>query len=195
MKRAFDLATSSILLIALAIPMVGIGIVLLLTQGPPLIFRQQRMGRSGMPFQVLKLRTMRAPKPGDVAITAGDEDPRITGFGRVLRRHRLDEWPQLLNVLRGDMSLVGPRPEVPDFVDLQSEQWQEILTVRPGITGPDALAFKDEGLMLAGAPDSDRCYREEILPAKLALQQEYVRSRSLLGDLRVLFRTLGALRG
>ena len=78
MKRAFDLATSSILLIALAIPMVGIGIVLLLTQGPPLIFRQQRMGRSGMPFQVLKFRTMRAPKPGDVAITAGDEDPRIT---------------------------------------------------------------------------------------------------------------------
>ena len=195
MKRAFDLVTAAILLMVLALPMVCVGIALVLTQGLPLIFRQERMGRSGKPFNVLKFRTMRPPQPGDVAITSGDEDPRITGVGRTLRRHRMDEWPQLFNVLLGDMSLVGPRPEVPAFVDLQSDQWQEILSVRPGITGPDALAFKDEGVMLAGAQDTDRYYREKILPAKLALQQEYMRSRSFSGELGVLFRTLGALRG
>ncbi len=195
MKRTFDLLISGLLLAVLALPMATISLVLLATQGGTVLFRQKRMGRSGVPFDILKFRTMRPARSGDAPVTAGAEDPRITGIGRTLRRHRMDEWPQLFNVLLGDMSLVGPRPEVPAFVDLGSPVWREVLSIRPGITGPDALAFKDEGTLLAGASDPEQHYRQEILPAKLAIQQEYVRHRSFAGDLSVLFRTLGALRG
>jgi len=195
MKRGFDFLAACGLLLLLALPMAGVCLVLWLREGRPIFYRQERVGRRGRPFAILKFRTMRPARMGDVAITSGEKDDRITSVGAALRRRRMDEWPQLWNVLRGDMSLVGPRPEVPEFVDLQSEPWQEVLSVRPGITGPDALAFKDEGILLAKATDPKAYYRSQILPQKLQLQQRYAREHSLVGDIRILFRTLGALRG
>ena len=194
-KRAFDCTASTVLLLLLAGPAAVVALTVLLVEGSPVFYGQQRVGRHGRPFTILKFRTMRPAAAGDAAITSGRTDDRITKTGAVLRRFRVDEWPQLWNVLRGDMSLVGPRPEAERFVDLSDPRWQVVLQVRPGITGPDALAFKDEGVRLAAAVDAEQCYRDEILPEKLALQMDYVRTRSLFKDVAVLFRTLGALMG
>lgn len=195
MKRLFDLIAAAALLLLLGIPMMLIGAVLGLSQGLPVFFRQERVGRHGHPFQIVKFRTMRHQSEQAQAVTSGDRDPRITPMGATLRRYRIDEWPQLLNVLRGEMSLVGPRPEVPQFVDAEDADWAVVLSVRPGLTGPDALAFKDEGAILSASENPVRTYREEILPEKLRIQQDYALNRSLAGDLAILFRTLGALRG
>ena len=138
---------------------------------------------------------MRPAQPGEAQVTSGDADARITPIGAALRRRRIDEFPQLWNVVRGDMSLVGPRPEVPRFVDLNDSTWQAVLSVRPGITGPDALAFRNEGAALEKASDPEGHYREVLLPAKLQIQAQYAAERTVLGDLRILFRTLGVLRG
>ena len=195
MKRFADILSSSLLLVALGVPMLVVALAIRCREGAPILFRQQRMGRHGHPFTILKFRTMRTPRPGDAEVSSGGTDQRITPIGHALRRHRMDEWPQLWNVLRGDMSMVGPRPEVPRFVDLQDPQWKVVLQVRPGITGPDALAFKDEGDLLSRSDDPESTYQEDILPAKLKMQEDYARNRTLMGDFALLFRTLGALRG
>ncbi len=195
MKRAFDLLATLGLLAVMALPLLFLAIVLRFKQGPGVLFKQERVGRYGQPFAIVKFRTMRHAQPGDSAITAGEGDLRVTPLGAMLRRFRIDEWPQLWNVLKGDMSLVGPRPEVPEFVDLAAQDWQCILQVRPGITGPDALEFKDEGAVLAAATDPKACYRQDILPQKMAIQVRYAQERSFAGDVKVLFRTLSALRG
>ena len=195
MKRGFDLMASVALGAILGLPLLLVAIALRVRQGRGIVFRQQRMGQHGRPFDILKFRTMRPQQEGDSAITAGEGDHRVTAIGAVLRRYRIDEWPQLWNVANGAMSLVGPRPEVPEFVDLSAPEWQLILQVRPGITGPDALAFKDEGDILGAAADPKACYRQDILPQKMAIQARYAKERSFGGDLKVLFRTLGALRG
>ncbi len=195
MKRAGDLIAAAVLLALLALPMAILALALRLREGPGVLFRQTRMGRQAVPFTILKFRTMRHAQAGEAEITAGDQDARISGLGKTLRKYRLDEWPQLWNVLRGDMSLVGPRPEVPAFVDVDDPLWKKALSVRPGITGPDALAFKDEGLSLAAATDPETHYRLNILPAKLAMQADYAENRTATGDIAILFRTLGALRG
>ena len=195
MKRFADILSSSLLLVALGVPMLVVALAIRCRAGAPILFRQQRLGRHGHPFTILKFRTMRTPRPGDAEVSSGDADQRITRIGQTLRRHRMDEWPQLWNVLRGDMSMVGPRPEVPRFVDIQNAQWKVVLQVRPGITGPDALAFKDEGDLLSRSDDPESTYQEDILPAKLKMQEDYARNRTLMGDFVLLFRTLGALRG
>lgn len=195
MKRAFDLLIAMVLMVLLIVPGLLVACLLRWKQGPQVIYSQRRIGRNGVPFRILKFRTMRPARSGDTTITSGDGDDRISPVGNHLRKFRIDEWPQLWNVLKGDMSLVGPRPEVPEFVDTSDPLWMEALSVRPGITGPDALAYRNEGALLAGAADAAAYYRQEILPGKLALQAQYARERSLLGDLLILFRTLGALRG
>ena len=195
MKRVFDLLAAVGLLAILGLPLLAVATVLRLKQGRGVVFRQQRVGRYGQPFEILKFRTMRPQQHGDLAITAGESDLRVTAIGAVLRRFRIDEWPQLWNVVKGEMSMVGPRPEVPEFVDMSDSTWPLILQVRPGITGPDALAFKDEGDILGAAADPKACYRQDILPQKMAIQARYAQERSLGGDVKVLFRTLGALRG
>jgi len=195
MKRVFDLLAAVGLLAILGLPLLAVATVLRLKQGRGVVFRQQRVGRYGQPFEILKFRPMRPQQPGDPAITAGESDLRVTAIGAVLRRFRIDEWPQLWNVVKGEMSMVGPRPEVPEFVDMSDSTWPLILQVRPGITGPDALAFKDEGDILGAAADPKACYRQDILPQKMAIQARYAQERSLGGDVKVLFRTLGALRG
>ena len=195
MKRVGDLLVSGLLLLLLAVPMLAVAGLLWWLQGRPILFRQERMGRHGTPFHILKFRTMRAAEPGESLVTSGDSDARLTPIGAALRRRRLDEFPQLWNVLRGDMSLVGPRPEVPRYVNLNDPDWETALTVRPGITGPDALAFRNEGEELAEVEDPESHYQQVILPAKLALQVQYAREHSVAGDVRLLFRTFGALRG
>jgi len=156
-------------------------------------FRQQRVGRFGVPFRIHKFRTMRQDAEAAGQLTVG-ADARITRIGAWLRAHRLDELPQLINVLQGTMSLVGPRPEVPRYVALYPEALKaQVLAVRPGITDPASLRFRNEGEQLAAAVDPEREYREVILPAKLACAAEYAVRASLWTDLGVLLRSLRVL--
>jgi lipopolysaccharide/colanic/teichoic acid biosynthesis glycosyltransferase len=164
----------------------------------PALFRQTRVGRGGRPFTLLKLRTMRtspapAASPGGERLLTAAGDPRVTPVGRWLRRLKLDELPQLWNVLRGDMALVGPRPEVPRYVDAGDPLWRAVLAVRPGLTDPVTLALRDEERLLAEAAaageDVERFYRERLLPEKLRGYREYLERRTGASDLAVLART------
>jgi lipopolysaccharide/colanic/teichoic acid biosynthesis glycosyltransferase len=152
----------------------------------PVLFRQQRAGRGGQLFNLYKFRSMRTGAPG-TAVTAAN-DARITAVGRWLRRSKLDELPQLFNLLAGDMSLVGYRPEVPRFVDTRNDQWRRILMERPGLVDPVALVIGNEERLLAanGAPDLETYYRVKLLPRKLALYSAYQAQRTWLSDLRTL---------
>jgi len=164
----------------------------LVTSGRPAFYRQTRVGRGGKPFTLVKLRTMRA-STGGPQITRGGDD-RVTSVGRVLRRTKLDELPELWNVLRGDMSFVGPRPEVERFVQPDDPQWQEILRVRPGLTDPVTLSLRDEERVLAGIEgDPEAYYRKTLQPLKLAGYVEYLRRRTWKTDLVVIWDTLRAI--
>ncbi len=156
--------------------------------GSPVLFRQLRIGRHGNPFWLLKLRSMRNGKAG-MAITAKN-DSRITRMGSFLRKYKLDELPQLWNVVRGDMNLIGPRPEVPAFVDLESPVWRAVLAVRPGISDLATLIYRNEEEILGARTDPEAYYRAEVLPDKLALNLEYIRRRTPLSDLRLIAMTV-----
>lgn len=169
-----------------------IAAAVVLTSGPPVLFRHTRVGRAGRPFVLLKFRTM-AANMGGPAVTAGD-DPRITAAGRVLRRTKLDELPELWNVLSGHMSFVGPRPEAPRFVRETDPRWQEVLSVRPGLTDPTTLSLLDEEAILSGVTTNrEEHYLDVLLPQKLDGYIEYLRRRTWRTDLEVIIRTLGLL--
>jgi len=188
MRRAFDLMTALMLLL-LSFPfLIVVALAVRLQDGGPVLFRQERIGRHGQPFQLWKFRSMRTGGLG-TAITAGG-DKRVTPLGRLLRRYKLDELPQLWNVLRGDMSLIGPRPEVPCFVDAADPVWKAVHSVRPGITDLATLVYRDEERILAAFPDPERGYREAILPVKLALNLQYLKQRSAVRDLKLLAMTI-----
>ena len=187
-KRAFDLLVAALALLLLAPLLLGVALWVRLDSPGPVLYRQERVGRHGVPFMIHKFRTMRAGAEG-LALTVGD-DPRITRAGRFLRRTRIDELPQLIDVLRGAMSLVGPRPEVPRYVALYPAGLRErALAVRPGITDPASLAFINESELLARAADPEHEYVHVILPAKLQRAADYADSASLATDLRVLWQT------
>lgn len=193
-KRLFDIVVSLAALLLLALPMLAVAAWIRLDSPGPVFFRQQRVGRHGVPFAIHKFRTMRHGA-GGLALTVGD-DARITRAGHWLRRTRLDELPQLLDVLAGDMSLVGPRPEVPRYVALYPPGLRELaLAVRPGITDPASLAYIDEAALLAAAADPEREYVERILPAKLQAAAAYAERATLASDIAVLARTARALLG
>lgn len=187
-KRLFDIVASAIGLLLLS-PLLLLAAVWIKLDSPgPALFRQTRVGRYGVPFTIHKFRTMRV-EPG-AAITVG-ADPRITHPGHFLRQTKLDELPQLWDVLRGAMSLVGPRPELPRYVVLYPAEMRErVLAVRPGITDPASLAFSHEAELLAAASDPEREYREVVMPAKLKLSADYAAHASLATDLRLIFATL-----
>ena len=153
----------------------------------PFLYRARRMGEGGRPFTLLKVRTMAAGSDGWKVTVAGD--PRVTRIGRALRRYKIDELPQLLNVVRGEMSLVGPRPEDPAYVDLSDPLHRRVFWAKPGITGLAQITYHDEASHLVG-PDAERRYREEILPAKLLLDAQYLDRRTTLLDLQILLRTV-----
>jgi len=188
MKRIFDVVVSASALLLAAPFLLAIGACIRGEDGGPALFRQQRIGRNGRTFRILKFRTMRVGAGGPAITAAGDS--RVTRVGARLRRWKLDELPQLWNVLRGDMSLVGPRPEVPEYVALYPEDARALLTVRPGITGPAQLLGLDEEEELSGVSDPERFYREVVLPRKLEIDLRYARDASLTADLRVLLQTL-----
>jgi lipopolysaccharide/colanic/teichoic acid biosynthesis glycosyltransferase len=187
-KRVFDILMSAMGLLLLAPLLLAVAVWIKIDSTGPALFRQTRVGRFGVPFTIHKFRTMRV-EPG-AAITVG-ADPRITAAGRLLRATKLDELPQLWDVLRGAMSLVGPRPELPRYVEGYPPDLRErVLSVRPGITDPASLAFSNEAELLAAATDPDREYREVILPTKLQLSADYAARASLITDLGLILRTL-----
>jgi lipopolysaccharide/colanic/teichoic acid biosynthesis glycosyltransferase len=188
----FDVLGALVALVLLSPVLLLTALAVKLDSPGPVFFRQERVGRHGRPFRIHKFRTMAAGAPGP-QITVG-ADPRITRLGGVLRHYRLDELPQFIDVLRGDMSLVGPRPEVPRYVALYPEHMKRrVLAVRPGITDPASLEFVDEGTLLAQAADPEREYVEVILPRKLQRAAEYAARATLWSDLQVIGRTLRAL--
>jgi lipopolysaccharide/colanic/teichoic acid biosynthesis glycosyltransferase len=190
LKAAFDKLAAAAGLLALAPALAALAVAIALEDGFPVLFRQTRVGRRGKPFRLVKFRSMRVGAPG-TRITAGG-DPRVTRVGAWLRRYKIDELPQLWNVLAGDLSLVGPRPEIPPFVDVGDPAWRAVLEVKPGITDPASLRYRREEELLAGAPDPEQTYREQILPAKLALNLEYIRTRTFWGDLKLIGRSVQA---
>lgn len=190
LSRAFDLMAALAALVLLSPLFAAIAIVILCDSPGPVLFRQVRVGRDGRPFDILKFRTMvRDAASRGPSITVGG-DPRRTRVGAWLRRSKLDELPQLVNVLRGDMSFVGPRPEVPEFVDAYTPAQRRVLEVRPGITDPASLLYINEEVLLALAPDWRKTYLDEIAPRKLALNLAYLGRRSFASDLGILAKTL-----
>lgn len=193
LKRAIDLTVSGIALLV-ALPFLLTAALAVRFSSPgPILFRQRRVGRNGGVFEILKFRTMRVAQDTTNAITIG-RDPRITPVGHFLRQSKIDELPQLVNVLRGDMSLVGPRPEVPHYVELYPEDLRhKILSVRPGITDRASIKYRNEAELLARQPDPDGYYRSVIMPDKLRIAAQYADHVSVTEDIRVIFDTLKAV--
>jgi lipopolysaccharide/colanic/teichoic acid biosynthesis glycosyltransferase len=193
-KRLFDLVMAGLGLMLLALPFLLIATAIKLDSRGPVFFRQLRVGRHGSEFRIHKFRTMRHVLGDDGPLVTVGSDPRITRVGRILRQSKLDELPQLLDVFVGDMSLVGPRPEVPRYVALYpAEVRTRVLSLRPGITDEASLAFMRESEMLAASTNPEKDYVQRLLPAKLALYQRYVDERTLAGDIGILLRTLALL--
>jgi lipopolysaccharide/colanic/teichoic acid biosynthesis glycosyltransferase len=192
-KRLVDVL-GSILALTLAGPMLVIVAVLIRAHdGGPVFYRGTRIGRGGRPFRIFKFRTMVVDAERIGGASTADDDPRITPIGRRLRKRKLDEFPQFINVLLGEMSLVGPRPEVPHYVAMFTEEERQILTVRPGMTDWASLWNSDEGAVLAGSADPERTYVEKIRPEKIRLQLLYVRKRSMRTDLSIVVWTAGVV--
>lgn len=192
LKRLFDIAASGLGLILLSPLLLVLALAVKLGSSGPIFYRANRVGRYGKHFKLLKFRSMviNADQIGPAVTRAAD--PRITRVGRFLRRTKLDELPQLMNVLRGEMSLVGPRPEDPRYVALYTDEQRQVLNVRPGITSPASVAYRNEEAMLVG-DDWEKHYVEQIMPVKLAVDLEYARNASLWRDVRVILGTLRAL--
>lgn len=190
LKRLFDIVLSFIGLVVFLPLMATIMALIKKENGGSVFYRGIRVGRYGSPFKIFKFRTMvvDAEKLGGPSTT--DDDPRITKTGKFLRKYKLDELPQLINVLKGEMSFVGPRPEVKQYVDMFTEEEKAILNVRPGITDWASLWNPDEGAILAGSSDSEKAYMEKIRPQKLKLQLKYVKEQSFWSDLKIIFLTL-----
>lgn len=187
-KRALDIIVGGAALVVALPILFGVAVAMRLSgDRGPFLHRATRVGQGGSSITVLKIRTM-AVDAGGAGIT-GSDDPRITSLGRFLRRYRIDELPQLVNVVRGEMSLVGPRPEDRRYVDWSDPVHRRVFVAKPGITGLAQLDFHDEARLLVG-PDVEERYRIEILPAKLRLDIEYLERRSILLDLRILARTV-----
>ena len=184
------IALAGLVMVAPLIALAAIAIAV--TSRGPVIFRQKRMGRKGRPFTMYKLRTMRVANSGP-QVTAGG-DVRITPVGKLLRKTKLDELPELWNVLKGDMSLIGPRPEVPRYVDLADPMWRLVLEARPGITDPMTLRLRnEEALLVEVEGDRERFYLETLLPFKLEGYIDYLQARSWQSDLKVLWQTIVAV--
>jgi lipopolysaccharide/colanic/teichoic acid biosynthesis glycosyltransferase len=187
-ERLVEVACTAAGLLLLAPVLVVLALLVLWDDGSPVLFSQKRVGRKGKLFRIWKFRTMRVGAPGSAVTASGDS--RVTRVGAWLRKFKLDELPQLYNVLKGDMSLIGPRPEVPEYVQLDSPLWQAVLQVRPGITDLATLLHRDEEQILGASADPNTFYRENLLPAKLRLNLAYLRARSSRRDLNLIFLTL-----
>lgn len=190
LKRLFDIVCSFTGLIVLSPLLLVLGLWVAFGSKGGMFYRQERIGRNGKVFRLFKFRSMYTNSDKKGLLTVGGRDPRITPAGYYLRRYKLDELPQLLNVFIGDMSLVGPRPEVKKYVDLYTPEQRKVLLVRPGITDYASLEYFEENDQLARSANPEQTYIEEIMPAKLRLNERYIMEAGLLTDLKIILRTL-----
>ncbi len=189
-KRIFDFISSFIGLILLSPLFVIVALLIKAEDKGSVFFRQERVGQNGKTFKIYKFRTMveNAEKLG--AQVTKEDDPRITKIGRILRKYKIDELPQLINVIKGDMSLVGPRPEVKKYVEIFKEDYKEILKVKPGITDYASLEYKDENKLLKGSKNPEKIYIEKILPEKIKYYKRYIKDISFITDIKLIFKTI-----
>ena len=193
MTRLFDILISFFGLVVLSPVLIIVALIIVIDDPGPVFYRQLRVGRYGRDFRIFKFRSMRVNADKAGLITVGDRDPRVTRAGYYIRKYKIDELPQLLNVLIGDMSLVGPRPEVRRYVDLYTDEQRRVLSVRPGITDYASIEYVDENRLLAASDDPDKTYIDEIMPAKIALNMRYINHPTLGEYLRILFLTAKAI--
>lgn len=190
MKRIFDF-TFSLVVLLLFFPLgLIISLIILLTSRGGVFYLQERIGKNGVPFKLYKFRTMRTNADKQGRLTVGMRDSRITGIGYFLRKYKLDEFPQFINVLAGTMSIVGPRPEVKEFTDLYTQEQRNILQVKPGITDYASIEYFEENELLGKSEDPHKTYVEEIMPAKLELNQKYTKNPTVLHDLKIIGLTI-----
>ena len=189
MKRLFDILASGLGLVVLSPLFAVLAVWIKADSRGPVFYRQTRVGRDNKDFRLFKFRSMRPDSDKLGLITVGGHDPRVTRSGYYIRKYKLDELPQLINVFKGDMSLVGPRPEVRRYVDMYTPAQMRVLSVRPGITSLASIRYRNENDILAVADDPDRCYVEKVMPDKLAIDLEYVGRATLWNDIRLIFST------
>lgn len=191
MKRLFDIIASGLGLIILSPLFAVVALWIKLDSRGPVFFRQVRVGRGNKDFRIFKFRSMRPDSDRKGLITVGGRDPRVTRSGYYIRKYKLDEFPQLINVFMGDMSLVGPRPEVRKYVDMYTPEQMRILDVRPGITSLASIRYREENEILGSSSDPEKAYVEEIMPDKIRIDLEYVEKAGLWTDIKVIFETFG----
>lgn len=190
MKRLFDLFASLLGLIIFLPLFLIIALLIVVLMPGPIFFRQKRIGKGGAPFRLYKFRSMKVLKEAEQGSFHAGDSSRITGLGRVLRKTKLDELPQLINVLRGDMSIIGPRPEVEQWTKVYPEKWDIVFQVRPGLSDNASIVFRNEEELLANSENPTETYRSVILPQKLNLYIDYVHNHSFMGDIVIIFRTI-----
>ncbi len=189
MKRIFDILFSLIILILFLPFGIVLSVLIVIESNGGIFYKQERIGKNGNPFYLLKFRSMRTNADKLGKLTVGMRDPRITKIGHFIRKFKLDEFPQFINVLKGEMSIVGPRPDVQEYVDLYSIEERKVLKVKPGITDYASLEYFEESDLLVKSSNPEKTYIEEIMPAKLKLNQKYIANPTLLVDLKIIFLT------
>lgn len=189
MKRIFDFIVALIILLIFFPFGLILGLIIVFTSSGGVFYRQERIGQFGKPFKIYKFRTMRQNADKQGKLTVGMRDPRITTIGYFIRKYKLDEFPQFINVLIGEMSIVGPRPEVKEYVDLYTEEQQEVLNVKPGITDYASLEYFKENELLGQSENPQKTYIEEIMPAKIALNKKYIANPTIGQDLKIMWMT------
>ena len=192
-KRLFDITASIIGIIILSPILLLISLFIVFESGFPILYRQKRVGKDNKDFFLLKFRSMNNGADKKGLLTIGEKDSRITRVGYYLRKYKLDELPQLLNVLTGNMSIVGPRPEVRKYVDLYSDDHKKVLSVKPGITDYASIEYTNENEILAKSTEPEQLYIEEVMPKKLFLNQKYIQEMGLITDIKIIFKTISKI--
>lgn len=193
MKRLFDIVFSFVGIVILSPVLVIISLIVALSSKGGSFYKQKRVGKGNKDFTLYKFRSMRVDSDKQSLITIGNKDSRVTPIGYYLRKYKIDELPQLFNVLKGDMSFVGPRPEVRYYVDMYTDRQKQVLNVRPGITDPASIAFRNENELLAQQPNPKQYYITSIMPEKLRINLEYINNRSFSKDIKIILQTIKAI--
>lgn len=194
-KRLFDIFFSLLGILVLLPFFFIFSILIIIDSGFPVFYLQSRVGKGGKDFPLFKFRTMKKNADRAGLLTIGKKDPRITSIGTFLRKYKIDELPQLFNVLSGTMSLVGPRPEVRKYVTLYNEEQKKVLSVKPGITDYASIAYAEENELIASSKNPEQFYIKEVLPSKLSLNMEYIKTQSFYTDLKIIAKTIGRILG
>lgn len=193
MKRLLDIICSLLALVVFSPLWIVIALAIVIESRGGVLYRQSRVGRNNRDFTLYKFRTMRTGSDKKGLLTVGDRDSRVTRVGYFLRKYKLDEFPQLINIIKGDMSIVGPRPEVRKYVDMYTPEQLKVLSVRPGLTDYASVRYVHESEILARSDNPEQTYIDEVMPAKLTLNMEYIQNQSLWEDVKLIFQTFAAI--